>query len=753
MLLVWVSCGALPSVASAAPGELDLSFGAGGWVRTPIGDQSLAYAVGQQSDGKLVVAGCSQLFEPGFAPSQFAVVRYTTSGVLDPSFGDNGIASVSFPGGSSACADDLAIRPDDSIVLVGIADRVVGDSSVGDFAVAQLTSGGALDPSFGSGGRVMLHPGSPDGAARATAVALDPSGRAIVAGEAWTEPLGDTPHVPGFAAVRLEPDGTLDTSFGEGGEFVLEMTETTPVPLGTVPGSGVADLARYPDGRIALIGTAYDDWQDDGDHQFRYRLAIARLTTNGQLDPSFSGDGTLVTSVRNPNDFVQGAAVALTPGGGLAAGGYDQSTVTGTGGIVARFSEDGSLDPSFGTAGSTLVDAGGVMALRYQADGKLVTTASAFAVERLTAAGTPDPSFGAGGLALGPPLVNAGSQDLLLEPSGKIIVAGYAADQSAHPLHFTVVRYQGDPPPPSDRDGDGIPDDQDQCPDASGIAPTGCPGSSTSAPPPSGPPRRGLEVRAVGDSVTAAFGYSSSGKPVGLGRFLSTCVWSPSNKHCQSPDVTAYPAIWAKRMGVPLQYPSFANYAKSGSTPEDWIEPGAPLHDELKQVVADDPDVILLTLGGNPLLTDFAFGLLGQVCMFEVSGELVRICFQRKLAKYKTVSRLTRIYDQLLDAHRAVIGVFLYHKTYPKTVTHQKADILFSELNSAIATAFTRARKQRTGGASRLKLLNSPSFDAHQCGSPQPWVLSIDTCIHPNVAGQRAYARVITGHLFPNGLP
>lgn len=316
-------------------------------------------------------------------------------------------------------------------------------------------------------------------------------------------------------------------------------------------------------------------------------------------------------------------------------------------------------------------------------------------------------------------------------------------------------------PRPNDRDGDGFGDADDQCPDAAGIPPNGCPASDASAPAPPLPgpgpvdvtPDRQFTVRAIGDSVTAGFGYNASGKPVGLGRFLSTCVLFSSSDHCQSPDVVAYPAVWMRSAGLPLRYPSFANYAMTGSTPEDWIEPNGPFHAKLDQVVADDPDVVLATLGGNPLLTDFAFGLLEHVCMLEVTGEQVRFCLQHKLVKYKTVPRLTRIYDRLLDATDATVGVFLYHKTYPKTVTHKKADILFSELNSAIATAFTKARMQRAGQAGRLKLLKPPSFDAHECGSPQPWVLSIDTCIHPNAAGQRAYARVITAHLFPNGLP
>ena len=454
-----VAVGIVPaSVAVAAPGELDPSFGDGGKVRTPIDNTSHAYAIGRQTSGKLIAAGCSAGSEPGSQAPQFAIARYTAGGILDPSFGSDGVAFVPFPNSSSSgCVEDLAIRPDNSIVLAGSADS--GPDQ--DFAVAQLTPDGQLDSSFGTDGRVRLHPGRAEGSASATAIALDPAGRAVIAGHAWTGSRVNGHDVPVFAAVRIESDGTLDTNFGE---VLMEMTETTPA--GTLPISALADIARYPDGRIVLAGTAYDYWQDS-QPGLQARLAIVRLDSDGELDPSFSGDGKLVTPIRDVTDSASGNAVALTPDGRITVGGWLNQQP-----LVARFEQGGEPDLAFGSEGSTLLselgggepegDLAAVQAMRYQSDGKLVTAGVAdpptglelprFGVARLDVNGEPDPSFGANGVVSGPPFAlgdswrTAYGYDLVLEPSGNLVVAGLESGEG--PENFALARYQGDTPPP-----------------------------------------------------------------------------------------------------------------------------------------------------------------------------------------------------------------------------------------------------------------------------------------------------------------
>lgn len=723
---------------------------------TPIHDSSHAYAVGRQSDGKLVVAGCS--FDSSTS-ARFAVTRYTPSGTLDTSFGEGGAVSVAFPESTATCETgafplgstaDLAIRPDDKIIVVGSVDPEDGPQ---DFAAIQLTPDGQLDSTFGNGGGILLHPGDTDWHAGARAIMLEPGGRAVIAGEARSVLDDGDRERSSFAAVRIEPDGTLDGSFGIGGEFVQELTENAPV--GSDQFSSVADVVRHADGRMALVGAAYDNWTE-GDGSYRFRLAAVRLDTNGQIDPSFSGDGKLVTPVRGIDDHTRSVAAALADGGQLTVGlRYDEHLNGGSYAahpLVARFTEDGDPDPTFGVDGSTLLDfeqSGDphVSALAYQVDGKLVVAGTGdgnfyFALARLTTTGALDASFGTSGITLGPPFGSdawnrAWGQDLLLEPSGKIVVAGFATTDTDPVAHFALTRYEGDSPPP---------------PTSAPLPPStskpllSSPGSS-----PSVGSDRNFTIRAFGDSVTAGFGYNASGRQISRGRLISTCVLFSSSKRCQSPDVTAYPAMWAREVGIPLRRPFFANYAMSGSTPADWIGHSGKYRRRLDRLVSENPDVIVLTLGGNPLLTKLAFGLSGQVCMrTDSTGRQTRRCVRRLLTKYGTVSRLTHIYTHLIKATDATVIVFLYHEAYPETIPRQKVRLLLGELDSAIATAAGNVQDGIAAARGRLILMRPPSFRAHQCKAAKPWVLKIDTCIHPNAVGQRVYARTLAAQV-PSG--
>src|SRR4051794_12363432 len=142
---------AAPATASAMQGDLDPSFGNGGTVIHPLGALSFdeADAVATQTDGKLVVAG--------LANRQQAVFGLTSSGDLNRTFGGgDGVAPT--PGG--APAKDVALAPDGSIVTGGQSD--------GSFHLARLTPDGSPDPSFGNGGVVSTNFGG--GTATAIAV-------------------------------------------------------------------------------------------------------------------------------------------------------------------------------------------------------------------------------------------------------------------------------------------------------------------------------------------------------------------------------------------------------------------------------------------------------------------------------------------------------------------------------------------------------------------------------------------------------
>ena len=240
-------------------------------------------------------------------------------------------------------------------------------------ALVALAAPGDLDPTFGANGRVILSPGIESYAA---AAALQPDGKVLLAGLVDDrEPPPPPPPAPyavripsgDFLAVRLNADGTPDSSFGTGGAV------RTPIDLV----NGGYDVARAvatgPGGTIVLAG-------DAGTAQGSLDLAFARYTPSGTLDPSFSGDGIQTVDV---GTFDSIAGVAVQSDGKVVAAGRG-----GAGFTVVRLRADGSLDPTFGSGG--IVDT----PIR---DPSTRDEASAIAVlgdGRILVAGTADYSYG-----------------------------------------------------------------------------------------------------------------------------------------------------------------------------------------------------------------------------------------------------------------------------------------------------------------------------------------------------------------------
>jgi uncharacterized delta-60 repeat protein len=409
----------IPAGAGATPGVLDPGFGTGGKVTTAFGSgYDTAYAIAVQRDGKLVAAGSSG----NGSNYDFALARYHRNGTLDTSFGSGGKVTTAI-GSSHDSGSALVLQPDGKLVVAGYAST---SSSTSAFALARYHPSGTLDPGFGAGGKVMtaLGSGAEDGA---NALALQPDGKLVAAGAVS---IGSR---SAFALARYNRNGSLDTSFGQGGKV------TTAIGSGW--GHALA-LVVQQDGRLVVAGAASDGSD--------YDLALLRYNANGTLDPSF-GSGGLVTTEIGPG-YDSANAIALRPGGKLVVAGqswngsrYDL--------LLARYSPNGTLDPSFGSGGkaTTAISSGDAVAkaLAVQPDGKLVAAGTSsnaglqqFALARFSPNGTLDPSFGSEGkvtTAVGPDF--DGAYALALQPDGKVVAAGTTNDSSGS--DFALVRYLG----------------------------------------------------------------------------------------------------------------------------------------------------------------------------------------------------------------------------------------------------------------------------------------------------------------------
>jgi uncharacterized delta-60 repeat protein len=326
------------------------------------------------------------------------------AGDLDPTFGTGGTVLIGGPPAAGATA--AAALPDGSILVAGFSQQPGG----GAFAAAKLRPDGSLDPAFGAGGVATVAfppatiPGVPDPLtdSRVSAVAVHPDGRIVLAGRAPANQIG---------VARLNADGTPDPSFGTNGSLTLQFGQI----------SDANAVAVQQDGRIVLAGAVFNG--GEGSYDF---LAV-RLNPNGALDPTFSGDGLQTVAFdlgTLKTDVARG--VAVQPDGRIVLVGeaqlslVDLSVSLERDFALVRLNPDGSPDPTFDGDGRLTFshkqsDTAAAVALRP--DGRVVvggTTGSSFflhglggasfdfAVLRFNADGSLDPTFGAGGLAVIP---------------------------------------------------------------------------------------------------------------------------------------------------------------------------------------------------------------------------------------------------------------------------------------------------------------------------------------------------------------
>jgi uncharacterized delta-60 repeat protein len=405
---LWIAASALLLAVAIVPlavgdaGDLDPSFDGDGKVITDFGKNEYAHGMAIQQDGKIVVGGLDTESNPPRYYRDFVLARYLSDGSLDPAFG-GGRVRTDFEG-SGDSAEDVVEQPDGKLVVAGLSDR--------QFAFARYNNDASLDTTFSADGKVTLSFG--EGSGGANAVALQADGRIVAAGEASGATSND------FALARLNPNGSLDTTFGSG----VVLTDL----------SGAEDvatsLAVQADGKIIAAGMALPSRD----------VLLARYNANGSLDPSFDGDGKVRTT--QPCCAIWPRLAVQSDGKILVAAGSE----------LLRYNVDGSLDSTFGTAGRVSTTQISTQAVSLQADGKIVVAGtsrdvglSGFWVSLYARDGTEDPNFNSmlvrAGTPTGLPVAAVG-----LQSDNKIVVAGSTGADTSH-VDFIVLRFLNPAPP------------------------------------------------------------------------------------------------------------------------------------------------------------------------------------------------------------------------------------------------------------------------------------------------------------------
>ena len=304
-------------------GSPDLSFGVNGKIITP--GMGNASAIAIQSDGKILAAGGS---------SGFQLARYDTNGLLETSFGSNGIAGAFVADGGTAQA--VKIQWDGKIIVAG-----VDPGAQTEFALARFNTNGTLDSLFGSGGQVLT---SIESACVVSGAGIQPDGKIVAGGFALTL-SGSTVTSWDFAAARYKTNGALDLSFGSVGRA----TNNT--------GGGTWDIAYamalQPDGKVIVAGSAgLGNAPGPNNPNINGFVTLARFNTNGAPDPTFGNNGTVLSEVGAYSDFA--LAIALeTDGKILVTGGSQNGKYQW---FVQRYNSDGSPDSTYGGNSVRFID-------------------------------------------------------------------------------------------------------------------------------------------------------------------------------------------------------------------------------------------------------------------------------------------------------------------------------------------------------------------------------------------------------------
>jgi uncharacterized delta-60 repeat protein len=320
-------------------------------------------------DGDILAAASNEL--------DMAVLRFNSKGEPDEAFGQQktGIAIVPIVASTSDSINAMVVQPDGK-VLVGGTSTTSGTLSFGVAVLARYNRDGSLDTTFGIGGRAILDP--PLGAVNVNGVVLLPSGKIL----ALIDPTHTEATAPG-AVVRVNPDGSLDSTFGSDGLLQFNFRLQTIVAL--------------QNDRFLAAGAG--PWRVSNPDPY---IQIGRYDADGTPDTRFGVDG--ITDV--PGWTYVARVLPLADGRILFAGNYALDPAGGSGAVgAARLRADGSPDLTYGDAGKVVVQTGSfygdvATSAALQRDGKVVlggyarTGGSDFLAVRFTVGGKPDPSFG-----------------------------------------------------------------------------------------------------------------------------------------------------------------------------------------------------------------------------------------------------------------------------------------------------------------------------------------------------------------------
>lgn len=296
-------------------GDVDSTFGVNGYASVTTGIGGAGFLL-LQTDGKIQ---CASSVLDSNNHELISLLRYTSNGIIDSSFGTNGYTLVN-PGFTLNNLAAAALQADGKAVLTGYVNSASGGDK---FLVIRYRTNGQLDSSFGTNGIVMTKIGAPTEDDQATSIAIQTDGKIVIGGT--TVPNSSSFVSAFFALARYNVNGTLDATFGSGGKKVDS----------TVNG-GIKSVGIQSTGKIVAAG-----FVNTGNGPSDY--ARVRYNTNGSVDTTFRN-----VTYGSGSNFNMHRGMIIEGNDKIVLGGSSSSfSTTDIYFSLVRLNPNGGIDSSF----------------------------------------------------------------------------------------------------------------------------------------------------------------------------------------------------------------------------------------------------------------------------------------------------------------------------------------------------------------------------------------------------------------------
>ena len=415
---------------------IDRSFGNNGFVTTAA-DSADLFNVGKaalQSDGKIIVSG---IFSKGKMPQ---LIRYMPNGIVDYSFGDSGIASIDTFRAVIAKEYTMAVKPINAVISAIAIQQdgkivVAGNiTSLTELFAARFMADGKPDTSFANRGIFADFEFSSFD--EVNAIALQSDGKLLITGGK----VGSSILFEAGVLMRLNTNGSIDKSFAKDGRFQNKIDYVSENEAAACNKA----IAIQQDGKI--VTTGYQDAGEITTHNY----VVSRYNTDGMPDQTFGNMGNAITKMNDINDNPQ--SIGIQSDGKIVISGVSAVDRITRKMIVLRYTANGTLDNTFGTNGKVTISFSGDVescTALLQPNGKIILAGSIyiknsndeedFCLSRINENGTIDSTFGVDGKKI---IVSEQSNDsfqsALLKSNDKIVLVGY----SWYNEHLTAVLAQ-----------------------------------------------------------------------------------------------------------------------------------------------------------------------------------------------------------------------------------------------------------------------------------------------------------------------